>query len=506
MGGPDFPAVSVTQRATEALLVGRGGGGDAKTARRYLIRPDADRNEFSSQRVEVRLAAFERAAADPEAGAGLLGAVAGARLEQGGDAERPPREGRGQEDRESDEARESGVAPSVAFHYHAATMLTALLIAMIGAAPATFAQGPVTPTNLHALPAQPEGVPWPTLAWPKGPLPDGIADRLDRALALVGARDPKLGETRAVVVIHKGRLVAERYAPGFGPDTPLVSWSMAKSVTQAFLGIAVRKGLVDIDKPMGNPRWSPGDPRAAIPWRHWINMTDGQEYREIGVVDPTLNDAASMLYGRGRQDVAGFAAALPLIHAPGTHWNYNSAGINLITDALTRTLAPNASPTERRARVARELKDELFAPIGMTSAQPEFDSTGLFLGSALVYASARDWARFGLLYLRDGVWDGRRILPEGWVDFARTKTPATNSDVYGAGFWVTPDVGRGKPQVAFAQSGPRDIFLAQGHEGQVVVVVPSKDLVLVRLGLFNDFVGWGPLGEWAVGIINLFPD
>jgi CubicO group peptidase (beta-lactamase class C family) len=281
---------------------------------------------------------------------------------------------------------------------------------------------------------------------------------------------------------------------------------MAKSVTQALLGIAVRKGLVDIDKPMGNPRWSARDPRAAIPWRLWINMTDGQEYHEIGVVDPTLNDAATMLYGRGRRDVAGFAAALPLIHAPGTHWNYNSAGINLISDALTRTLAPNASPAERRTRMTRELRDELFAPIGMTSAQPEFDRTGLFLGSALVYATARDWARFGLLYLRDGVWEGRRILPEGWVDFARTKTPAADSDVYGAGFWVTPAVGRGKPYLAFAPDGPRDLFLAQGHEGQVVVIVPSKDLVLVRLGLFNDFVGWGPLGEWAVGLINLFPD
>jgi len=382
----------------------------------------------------------------------------------------------------------------------------AWLIASLGVAPAAFAQVQATSSNLQALPPQPDGVPWPTVVWPTGPLPESAAAGLDRALALVGALDPKVGETRAVVVIHHGRLVAERYAPGFGPDTPLISWSMAKSVTQALLGIAVRKGLVDIDQPMGNPRWTASDPRAAIPWRTWINMTDGQEYHEIGVVDPTENDAATMLYGRGRRDVAGFAAALPLIHAPGTHWNYNSAGINLIADALTRTLAPNASPAERRARMTRELRDELFTPIGMTSAQPEFDRTGLFLGSALVYATARDWARFGLLYLRDGVWEGRRILPEGWVDFARTKTPAANSDVYGAGFWVTPAVGRGKPYVAFAPDGPRDLFLAQGHEGQVVVIVPSKDLVLVRLGLFNDFVGWGPLGEWAVGLINLFPD
>jgi CubicO group peptidase (beta-lactamase class C family) len=153
----------------------------------------------------------------------------------------------------------------------------ALLLALTGIVPTTLAQGSAAPTNLQALPPQPADVPWPTLAWPTGPLPEGVSAKLDQSLALVGARDPKHGETRAVVVIHRGRLVAERYAPGFGPDTPLISWSMAKSVTQALLGIAVRKGLVDIDKPMGNPRWSNGDPRGAIPWRQWINMTDGQE-------------------------------------------------------------------------------------------------------------------------------------------------------------------------------------------------------------------------------------
>jgi CubicO group peptidase (beta-lactamase class C family) len=349
-------------------------------------------------------------------------------------------------------------------------------------------------------------VPWPTVAWPTGPLPVGVTDRLEHALAVVAAPRPGLGETRAVVIIHHGRLVAERYMPGFGPDTPLLSWSMAKSITQALVGIAVRRGLVDIDKPMGNPHWAATDPRAAIPWRNWINMIDGQDYHEIGVYDQTRNDAARMLYGVGRLDVAGFGASLPLIHAPGTHWNYNSAGVNLIADALGRVFAAGTTPTERRARLLALMKDELFGPIGMTSAQPEFDSTGNFVGSALVYATARDWARFGLLYLRDGVWQGRRILPEGWVDFARTRTPVEDCDVYGAGWWVTPAVGRGKPYQALAPNGPRDLFLAQGHEGQVVVVVPSKDLVLVRLGLFDDRAGWSALGEWVASVVTLFPD
>jgi CubicO group peptidase (beta-lactamase class C family) len=213
-----------------------------------------------------------------------------------------------------------------------------------------------------------------------------------------------------------------------------------------------------------------------------------------------------MLFGTGRLDVAGFAASLPLVHEPGAHWNYNSAGVNLIADALGRVFAPGAEPIERRARMAQAMKDELFGPIGMTSAQPEFDSKGTFIGSAMVYATARDWARFGLLYLRDGVWEGRRILPSGWVDFARTKTPAEDCNVYGAGFWITPSDGVGKPYHGLVPNGPRDLFMAQGHEGQVVVIVPSKDLVVVRLGLFDDRKGFRPLGRWLGEVVSLFPD
>jgi CubicO group peptidase (beta-lactamase class C family) len=379
------------------------------------------------------------------------------------------------------------------------TLVAALaLVVLIGSAPVE-AASPLVP-----LPPQPADVPWPEASWPMAPLPAGVAERLEPLLAVTRAAQPKLGETRAVVIIHHGRLVAERYMPGFSADTRLISWSVAKSVTHALVGIAVRRGLVDIDKPMGNPRWAASDPRAAIPWRHWLNMVDGQEYREIGVVDQTRNDAARMLFGAGRRDVAAFSASLPLIHTPGTFWNYNSAGINLIADALGRLFAPGAAPAERRARMAAVLRDELFGPIGMRSAQPEFDAAGTFVGSALVYATARDWARFGLLYLRDGVWAGRRILPEGWVDFARTRTPAANSDIYGAGFWLTPEAGRGKPYMALTQHGPRDLFCAQGHEGQLIVIVPSKDLVVVRLGQLDDRIGWGALGEWVENVVALF--
>ena len=367
------------------------------------------------------------------------------------------------------------------------------------------ATSPVPIAPPHPLPAQPASVPWPTKEWPAGPVPARAAAAVEKALAATAVTDPLLGETRAVVIVQGGRLLAERYRPGFGPDTPLVSWSMAKSITQAMVGVAARLGLVHPDEAMGNPRWPAGDPRAAITWRHWLNMVDGQEYHEIGRFSPTRNDAARMLYGQGRLDVAGFAAGLPLVHPPGTHWNYNSAGINLVADALGRAFAPGAAPAVRRARMAEVLRRELFGPLGMTSAEPEFDAQGTFVGSALVYATARDFARFGLLYLRDGVWEGRRILPEGWVDFARTRNPAPDCDVYGAGWWISPASGEGKPLHGVALDGARDLFLAQGHEGQIIAVVPSRDLVVVRLGLLDDSKGWPSLRTWLEDLVAAFP-
>ena len=155
---------------------------------------------------------------------------------------------------------------------------------------------------------------------------------------------PALGEIRQVVIIQGGRLVYEQYAAGYGGDMRLISWSMAKSVTQALVGTAVLQGLVEISKPMGNPRWAPDDSRASIPWRNWLQMTDGLRYFEIGAA-MERSDAAKKLIGLGRLDVAQYCAGLPLIHTPGTVWNYDSCGFVLLSDALTRVVVPHpASP------------------------------------------------------------------------------------------------------------------------------------------------------------------
>jgi CubicO group peptidase (beta-lactamase class C family) len=153
------------------------------------------------------------------------------------------------------------------------------------------------------------------------------------------------------------------------------------------------------------------------------------------------------------------------------------------------------------------MHSSLFDVLGM-EAQPEFDATGLYYGSSMIYGTARDFARLGLLYLRDGVWDGRRVLPEGWVDFARTSAPETNADIYGAGWWLNPQQGKGRPlQVLIDTGTERDAFRAQGFEGQVIMDIPSKDLVMVRLGLTPDADrGWAAVGDWLGRVARAFPE
>ena len=307
-----------------------------------------------------------------------------------------------------------------------------------------------------------------------------------------------MGQSRQIVVIHKGRLVAEAYRAGFAPDTKLLSWSIAKSITQGLVGRAVQEGVVDdIDAPMPSP-WRAGDPRSEITWRQWMTMTDGLDYEEILEPDPTKNDAAQMLFGSGRYDVIAYVKDLPHLHEAGTHWNYSSAAFNLLSRAMQQQIGETSMPAW--------ISESLLAPIGM-DAQPEFDAAGTFIGGAMVYASARDFARFGYLYLRDGVWNGTRLLPEGWVDFATTAHDGTGTNVYGAGWWITPPEGETPTHPQSAKSAPYDAFHAGGNEGQTIWVVPSKDLVIVRLGLMtNAPENWAALFEWNQKVARAFPD
>ncbi|VAV87503.1 Beta-lactamase class C-like and penicillin binding proteins (PBPs) superfamily [hydrothermal vent metagenome] len=363
--------------------------------------------------------------------------------------------------------------------------------------------------ELVPLPAQPENLAWPTNGWQQTSMPPNTAAQVSALLqsAMSQELDDVMGETRAVVIIHKGKLVAERYRDGFGPETKQLSWSMAKSVTSALVGRAVRLGMIkDIDEAMPGP-WGANDARSKISWRQWLNMTDGLAYAEIGEDNLQKNDVVQMMFGQGRFDTISYAKELPQAYAPGSHWNYSTAGFHLLSSALQGLIAAqkNVSPPAP-AQMVDFANAKLFDPLQM-NVSIEFDPAGTYLGGSLVWASARDFAKFGFLYLRDGVWDGERLLPEGWVDFSRTKTPADNATVYGAGWWINaanPDDIR--PSGQGSAIGPRDAFSAQGHEGQVIWVVPSRDLVIVRLGLMgNGEQNWPALYDWSQKIAMAFP-
>jgi CubicO group peptidase (beta-lactamase class C family) len=318
---------------------------------------------------------------------------------------------------------------------------------------------------LLPLPPQPPGVPWPTASWPEAPPgPDVDAARV-RAVADV-AFDPAAkeshGETLALLAVHRGCLVLERYASGKGPADVFPSWSVAKSMLHAVTGVLVAEGRVDLHAPAPVPAWrGAGDPRGAITLEHLLRMVDGLDFVEL-YETTGRSDVVDMLFRSGKDDVAAYASARPLAHPPGTWWSYSSGTSNVIAGIAGRTVGGGEHG------MAAFLRRVLFGPIGMASAAPRFDRAGTFIGSSYVFATARDFARFGLLYLRDGWWDGVRVLPPGWVDHARTETPASIGR-YGAHWWLALD-GTG-------------IFSANGFQGQYVVVDPRRDLVLVRLGV-----------------------
>lgn len=370
---------------------------------------------------------------------------------------------------------------------------------------------PLTGTSQDNPLAHPDYLDWPTNGWSAAPLeahadPVEIKALIDEAMA--GDVTSLMGETRAIVIVKCGSIVAEAYRPGFDEDTKHVSWSMAKSMTQALVGRMIALGHIkSIDEAMPTP-FPQNDPRSEITWRQWLNMTDGLDYDEIGTADLNENDVVQMMFGRGRYDVSAYAASLPALHAPGEHWNYTTAGYHLISRAIGLTLVEkvqNQAGKDQRRHISDLLQEILFAPLGMDTVL-EFDPKGTFLGGSLVWASPRDFAKFGYLYLRDGVWEDEPLLPAGWVEFAQMPTSGTNTNVYGAGWWITPN-GETPTHSQAAKSEPFDAYHAGGHEGQTIWVVPSKDLVIVRLGLMpNSEENWAALYEWNQRIARSFKD
>jgi CubicO group peptidase (beta-lactamase class C family) len=297
-------------------------------------------------------------------------------------------------------------------------------------------------------------------------------EALDAAVAAGFAdADPSAPvQTRAVLVVYQDALLAERYAPGVDRGTPLMGWSMTKSVLNALLGALVHRGGLRIEDPAGVPEWAE-DERAQISVDELLRMSSGLRFDE-SYFSPS-SDVVQMLFCSG--DVAGFAADRPLEHPRGSHWAYASGTSNILSGVLRRRLGGDLQAYWAFPR------DALFGPLGMQSAVLETDAQGTFVASSLMYATGRDWARFGLLYLHDGVWNGRRILPEGWVDYTRTPTPHAPKGRYGAHWWLNA----GRPDDPTDRPFPRlptDLYRASGFQGQSVTVVPSRRVVIVRLG------------------------
>ena len=312
---------------------------------------------------------------------------------------------------------------------------------------------------------------WPVPDWETGEQTSGDPDRLAALLDPVFAVEstPELGVSLALVAVQGGRIVAERYGPGTGPDDPLISWSMAKSVTQAAIGILVRDGLLDPDAPAPVPEWSDvGDERGRITVRDLLRMRSGLRFVE-DYVDETRSDCLEMLWGAGAEDVAAYAASLPLEHPVGSTFNYSSGTTNILCRIVGDVVAGGPGRGNREQTEAF-LRTRLLGPLGMHSATPRFDAAGTWVGSSYLYATATDFARFGLCHLRGGRWGDEVVVDPAWVDAARTPRS------------VDPELGWGYGEHWWVRDDELGTFWANGYDGQATICVPALDLVVVRLG------------------------
>jgi len=346
---------------------------------------------------------------------------------------------------------------------------------------------------------------------PEPPLPAGALEavsaapgvdreRLARAVdALFTAEG--IGETRALLVLHKGEVVAERYGPGYGPQTRFLGWSMSKTVTGVLVGVLVAEGRLRLDDVPPIPSWQrPGDPRGEITLRQLLQMRSGLRHKEKA--DPVYDSAeVRMLFRDGRDDMAAWAEAQPLEHDAGQVFTYSTPTGVILADIAARVLAPRGNVESRRAAVAEFFASRLAAPLGAPSFHPEFDAAGTMEGGSMIWATARDWGKFGEMLRHSGAVKGAQLVPRGWIEFMTRPSPRAPD--YGAMTWLNRDSGTERV-VLFPDTGPADAFAAVGHLGQYVIVVPSQELTIVRLGKTDDEIR-KPLVDKLEAIATLYP-
>ncbi len=281
--------------------------------------------------------------------------------------------------------------------------------------------------------------------------------------------------TQAVVVVYKGRIIAERYADHIRPQTPLLGWSMSKSITGALIGLLVKDGKLDVEKPAPIREWrDPEDPRSEITLNNLMRMNSGLEFEEV--YGP-FADATDMLYGE--DNMAKFASSKPLEHEPGRAWYYSTGTTNILTRIARESVGGSL------ADIQNFLHDRLLKPLHMATTVMEPDASGNYVGSSYTFGTARDWARLGLFFLNNGRWEGKQLLPEGWINYMTTPTEGSHGQ-YGAQLWInraekkTEEVPYHYPELA------KSVYWMGGFNMQRVMMFPENDLVLVRFGVTHD--------------------
>ena len=320
--------------------------------------------------------------------------------------------------------------------------------------------------------------PWPVGDVVSGEIPVGVdraalARAVDYAFAEPDEDRPLL--TRAVLVVYKDQLIAERYAEGISVDTRLPGWSMTKSVNAALIGMLVHHAGFSLTGPAPVFDWK-ADERAEITIDQLLRMSSGLEFEEV--YGP-MQDATAMLFES--YSAAQVAIDKPLAAPPNTVWSYSSGTSNVLA-LLVRQRVEQEGDWSHYIGFPRRV---LFDPIGMNSAVMEVDPSGTFVASSFMHATARDWARFGLLHLHDGVWQGQQVLSYGWATYVSTASPTAPLGEYGAQWWT--NAGKpGDPSQRRFPSAPTDTYQASGFQGQAIVVIPSREVVIVRLGMTHD--------------------
>lgn len=288
-----------------------------------------------------------------------------------------------------------------------------------------------------------------------------------------------MGETHGLLIMHRGSIVAERYAEGFNAETRFTGWSVSKTVTGVLTGMMVADGRLKMDNSPPIPHWQrTGDPRGEITLRQLLQMRSGLRHQELA--EPVYrSDEVRMMFLDGRDNMAAWAEAQPLEHTPGRVFSYSTASAMILSDINARLLTPDGTAAQRQKAMEQFLSARLGVPLGMTSLRAEYDAAGTMMGGSSIWANTRDWARFGEFMRHGGSVSGAQIVPRSWIDFMHRESPRAPD--YGAMLWLNRPSGTDR-KMLFAGTGPDSLFGAVGHLGQFVLISPDQYLTVVRFG------------------------